>query len=342
MSEQSKSKGVVSDSVPIGCDDGHFGIKLCTDDWRQIYVPSRVAQGAQFISMDDSDVNCYEAAGQTYTVSNSVPGIDTRFPDYPLSDVNRVLVHHSLITAGYGGKNVKLVTGLPLQDYYIGSARNTAFIGRKMANLLEGVVVNRNEAVNCPKIVAHQVISEGIAAFYDLLMDREGNVIGTVADQVAEGAVAILDIGGKTTDTAVIVNGGKDIDARRSGTAPLGGLSLNVAVEPRLKAYLKIDSLAPRQIEDAVTKGSLRAFGKEHDVAAIVLEEKQMLADQIISESKRKMRDGGDLEAVYFVGGGSLLLKDQLQGLFPHAVFVDDPQFSNARGMLKFAKFILG
>lgn len=328
--------------VPAGCDDGHFGIKVCTDDWAQIYVPSRVSLGSQLISMDDSDENCFVSGGESYTVSSSIASIDTRFQDYPLSDVNRVLVAHALIKAGYGGKNVKLITGLPVQDYYVGSVRNTAFIDRKVKNLLDGAVSNRNPSVVCAKIVAHQVISEGIAAFYDMLVDKNGNINGMVADQVANGSIAILDIGGKTTDSAVIVNGGKGIDANRSGTAHLGGLSLNAAVEPRLKAHLKVDSLSTRQIEDAVTKGVLRAFGGEHDVAEIVLEEKRALAHQIISECKRKMRDAADLEAVYFVGGGSLLLRDQLEDLFPHGVFVEDPQFANARGMLKFAKYILG
>jgi len=338
VQKESRTKpvlAIVQPEVSVGCDDGHFGIKVCTDDWRQIYVPSRVSLGSQLISLDGSDDNCYESGGESYTVSNSIATIDTRFQDYPLSDVNRVLVSHALIKAGLGGQNVRLVTGLPVQDYYVGSARNTAFIDRKVKNLLDGSVTNRNPNVVCAKIVAHLVVSEGIAAFYDLLIDKEGNINSALADQVASGSIAVLDIGGKTTDSAVIVNGGKGIEANRSGTAYLGGLSLNTAVEPRLKAKLKVDSLSTRQIEDAVAKGVLRAFGSEHDVSEIILDEKKALAHQIIS-------DAADLEAVYFVGGGSLLLQAQLQDLFPHAVFVEDPQFANARGMLKFAKFILG
>lgn len=341
-SSKSASLSVVDEvAVPVGCDDGHFGIKLCLPDFSQLYIPSRIAAGA-VISLDDADANCYEASGQTYTVSNALQSIDTRFPDYPLSDVNRVLVNHALIKAGLGGKSIKLVTGLPVQDYYIGGQRNDTFIERKRKSLTDGVVTNRNEAVMLPRIVAHQVISEGIAAFYDLLVGKDGNVNGVVHDQVSNGAIAVIDIGGKTTDSAVIINGGMGIDASRSGTANLGGLSLNVAVEQRLKQVLNVEGLAPRQIEDATTKYTVRAFGKEHDVADAVREEKRALAAQIIGECRRRMRDAADLEAVYFVGGGSMLLRDELKGLFPHAVFVEDPQFANARGMLKFAKYILG
>jgi plasmid segregation protein ParM len=58
-----------------------------------------------------------------------------------------------------------------------------------------------------------------------------------------------------------------------------------------------------------------------------------------VQELKRRVRDGADLEAVYFVGGGSQLLEVQMKDLYPHAVFVPDPQNANARGNWKAAKF---
>jgi plasmid segregation protein ParM len=99
--------------------------------------------------------------------------------------------------------------------------------------------------------------------------------------------------------------------------------------------------LSSVQVEKAVMTGVLRVFGKDNDCSAIIDHEKEVLADQIIVATKRKMRDAADLEKVYFVGGGSLLLHKQLRDLFPHAEFVSDPQFSNARGMYKIAKYLL-
>ena len=329
---------------PAGIDDGHFGIKLVNDDFEQIYVPSRVATGTQVISLtNNADDNFYELdGGDTYTVSDTLPGIDTRFSDYALSDINRVLVHHALIKGGYAGQQVNIVTGLPVEDYYFGNQQNEDFISRKEANLLKSGIKNRNSAIECAQIAAHSVVSEGIAAFFDLLLNKDGTVNRELQDIIKTGAVGMLDIGGKTTDTAVIINGGKGVDAARSGTSRIGALSLNTALENRIKHDLKIDSITPMQVERAAVTGMLRAFGTEHDVSALVNEEKAVLAKQIIAEAKRKMRDAADLECVYFVGGGSLLMKDQLQGLYPHARFVEDPQFANARGMLKIAKFIKG
>lgn len=338
MSEQKGSKGIRY----AGGDDGHFGIKIVTDDWQKIYVPSRLSNGAQVISIGEgADDNMYDAGnGQTYTVSEDLPPIDTRFGDYGLSDINRVLVNHALIKSGLGGQNVRLVTGLPVSDFYVGNAQNTDFIDRKVKSLLDHKVANRNATIKCANIVAHSVVSEAIAAFFDLLIDQDGSINTAIKDMIADGPIGIVDIGGKTTDSAVIINGGKGVDGSRSGTAKLGALSLNDAVEARIKHQLALDSLTTARVERAVMTGTLRIFNKEHDVSALVNEEKHVLATQIIAEIKRKFRDAADLEAVFFVGGGSLLLADQLAHLYPHAKIVDDPQFANARGMLKIAKYI--
>lgn len=330
----------------VGCDDGHFGVKLVTENAEgqlvQTYVPSCVASGAQVIALGDGEENFYEAQdGQVYTVSQTLPHIDTRFADYGLSDINRVLVHHALIKAGLAGANVRLVTGLPVDDFFVANKPNQEFIDRKVKSLTEQTVKNKNESIICAKVVGHVVQPEAIAAFYDLLINNDGSVNKELEETVVHSSIGIIDIGGKTTDSAVIIGGGKAIDPARSGTTPIGGLSLNAAVEQRLKESFKLSQLSAVQVDKAVMTGVLRVFGKDNDCRAIIDEEKRVLADQIIVATKRKMRDAADLECVYFVGGGSLLLQAQLRDLFPHAQFVEDPQFSNARGMYKIGKYLL-
>lgn len=330
----------------VGGDDGHYGLKLVTEDDKgnlvETYVPSRVANGASLISLNENEDNLYETDnGQQYTVSDTLPYVDTRFADYAVSDINRVLVHHGLIKAGLGGQMVRIVTGLPVDDYFVGNKPNKDFITRKQKNLLEKTVENRNQNVKCAQIVAHSVQAEAIAAFYDLLINEKGEVNKDVEAMISNGPVGFIDVGGKTTDFAVVVNGGQAIDPTRSGTSPIGALSLNVAVEQRLKAEFKVDQLTPSQVEKAVMTGNFRVFGKDNDCSAIVNEEKTVLANQIIVSTKRKMRDAADLEKVFFVGGGSLLLREQLKDLYPHAEFVENPQFANARGMFKIAKYLM-
>lgn len=347
--EQTSAEVVAINEKPIrhvGSDDGHFGIKIVTEDaegkMAQYFVPSRVAEGASLISLGESENSLYQVQdGRTYTVSASLPHVDTRFSGYAYSDINRVLNHHALIVAGLAGEHVSVVTGLPVADYFAGSVPNEEFIERKVKNLLDNPVENRNDNIKCAKIVAHSVQAEAIAAFYDLLINADGSINQGIQELVESGSIAIIDIGGKTTDFAVVVNGGTNIDPTRSGTSPLGALSLNEAVYNALKLKFKVDALTPVQVDRAVMTGTLRAFGKDNDCSEIVKEEKTLLASQIIEATKRKMRDGADLERVFFVGGGSLLLKDQLKDLYPHAEFVADPQFSNGRGMFKIAKYMI-
>lgn len=341
---------VVSNNQPevtcVGCDDGHFGIKQVSESpggkLVQTFVSSRLATGAQMISLSDKEDNVYQTeSGQIYTVSETLPHIDTRFSDYGVSDINRVLVHHALVQSGLGGKAVKVVTGLPVDDYFVGGKPNKEFIDRKVKNLTEKTVTNKNTDITCAKIVAHNVQPEGICAFYDLLIKDDGTLNAEIAELVKSGSVGIIDIGGKTTDCAVIVNGGKAIDPTRSGTSVIGALSLNIAVEARIKEELRIDQLTSTQIDKAVLTSKIKIFGKDHDCAAIVNDEKARLANEIIVATRRHMRDGADLERVFFVGGGSLLLKEQLASMYPHAEFVNDPQFANARGMYKIARYVL-
>ncbi|WP_199030744.1 ParM/StbA family protein [Ralstonia sp. ASV6] len=325
----------------VGMDDGHFGFKLVTDDWQQFYLDSRVVRGADLISLGDSEDNVYETeTGELFAVSPTLPFIETTFAEYALSDMNRVLVHHALVKAGMGGQRVNLVTGLPVSDYFVANKPNSDFIQRKVNNLLGRHITNKNDSVVLARIERHNVVSEAIAAFFDLLFDKEGNQNAEIADLVANGAIGIADVGGKTTDSAVIINGGTTVDGRRSGTDNLGGLSLHKSVDAQLKHHFKVSSLTPAKVDEAVRTGKLKLFGKFVDCAEIVEEEKAQLAKQIVAAIQRKMLDGADLERVYFVGGGAELLRDHLKGLFPHGEIVDDPQFANARGMLKAAKFL--
>jgi len=327
-----------------GVDDGHFGIKLVGDDFKQFYLPSRIAEGAQIVSLSGGDEdNVWDTEeGVSYTVSESVSHIDTRFGTYAHSEVNRVLVLHALYQAGYAGQDVRMVSGLPIDDYLVGNKRNDDFIALKVDNLLKKTATNRNLSVKTPHIIGHSVSMEAVSAFYDLLYKQDGSIDAEFLELARSGKLAFIDIGGKTTDTAVVIDGGKNIDKGRSGTSPIGALTLNQAIETRIKHELNVSQLSSQQIESAARTGTLRMFGAEHDVSKLVNAEKQVLANQIVAEAFRKVGDGSDIERIHFLGGGSILLHDQLESIYPHAVFVEDPQFANARGMLKIAKYVKG
>lgn len=323
----------------VGVDDGHYSIKLIGDNGEMITIPSRALQGRHIIQMGEDDGSFYSTEGTSYTVNEHLQNAeDTRFNDYPRSNLNRVLVHHALRLAGYGGKDVSIATGLPVSYYYLNSGeKNEVLINSKVLSLSKAV----ESAKPTAKIVSNIVTTEAIAAYFDQLMDMDGNPSAD-HEELADAMVGVIDVGGKTTDCAVVHPGGVAVDSARSGSNDNGVLKLNSAVESKLRTEFDLDNVIPRMIESAIRHGKVKISGEEKDVSAMVNEEKQKLADAIMAGVRTKIGSGKDLDFILFVGGGAIVLRDQLAAHFPHARFPERPEFANARGMYKIAKFIFG
>jgi len=323
----------------VGVDDGHYSIKVIGDNGEMITVPSRGLQGRHIISTGEDDGSFYLTEGTSYTVNEYLQNAeDTRFSDYPRSNLNRVLVHHALRLAGYGGKDVSIATGLPVSYYYLNSGeKNDPLISSKVQSLAKAVESGKPTA----KIVSNIVTTEAIAAYFDQLMDMEGQPSAD-HDELSEAMVGVIDVGGKTTDCAVVYPGGMAVDSARSGSNDNGVLKLNSAVESKLRTTFDLDNVVPRMVESAIRHGKVKIAGEEKDVSAMVNEEKQKLADAIMAGVRTKIGNGKDLDFILFVGGGAIVLRDQLAKHYPHARFPDRPEFANARGMYKIAKYIFG
>ncbi len=326
----------------IGVDDGHYAIKIVAETGETFSVPSRGAIGKHLITLKGEDEGIFydTEEGQTFTVSEFLPRFeDTRFLEYPRSQLNRVLVHDALRRAGYGGRNVRITTGLPVSYYYMPNGeKNQALIDSKVANL--------RKLVKCgdlplAKIIENTVTTEAVASFVDQLMDIDGSPSDDY-EELTQVPVGVIDVGGKTTDCAVLLPG-MMVDSSRSGSNDVGVLMLVEAVSAKLRAHLDLDTALPTSaIERALRTGTVKIYGKEQSVKEIVDEEKERLADQIMSAVRTKVGSGVDLDHVLFVGGGAIVLREQLLKHYPHARVPEQPEFANARGMLKFAKHVVG
>lgn len=331
-----------SKDIFIGVDDGHYAIKIVTDSGETFSVPSRGAIGRHLITLkgDDEGIFYDTEEGQTYTVSEFLPKFeDTRFLEYPRSQLNRVLVHDALRRAGFAGANVRITTGLPVSYYYLPNGeRNQALIDAKVSNLRKRVTCGDLKLAN---IVENTVTTEAVASFVDQLMDIDGTPSADY-EELSQVPVGVIDVGGKTTDCAVLLPG-MMVDSSRSGSNDVGVLMLIEALSAKLRAHLDLDTSLPASaIERALRTGTVKIYGKEQSVKEIVDDEKERLADQIMSAVRTKVGSGVDLDHVLFVGGGAIVLKEQLLKHYPHARVPDKPEFANARGMLKFAKHVVG
>lgn len=331
------SKQSAAQSEPmnfVGVDDGFAYLKVVDANGYRKYRSSVKAGAhaiAQIFGGGEDDTRGYTTDGLNYTAGESVVGEDTRFDGYIGSPLNRVLIHHALHSSGYAGKDVRIATGMPVESFYKGNDVNTEAMTSKHASIAVPV-----EPLNGDKpviIKGNIVCSEGVAAFLDYFLDMEGNPVREMSDY----PVGIVDIGGRTTD-CVWVCPPSAIDHSRSGTENVGVLDVMAAVETSLRKEYQLSQVSRFLLEQAITKGTLKVFGKDVDVRDIVNEAKNTVMERIMREVERKLGNGAELEAVIFVGGGSAMMPE-IAKRYPNALVPEHPEFANARGMYKYLRY---
>lgn len=321
----------------VGVDDGHYAIKVTTAKGSFMCM-SRGKNGRHIASTTDGSTGgLYETEGSTLTVNeHMVEPDDTRFAEYPKSALNRVLVHHALLRAGLGGKDVKIVTGLPFASYYSQNGeKNESLIAAKMKSLAKAVTAKDTVMA---RIIENRVSTEAVAAYIDQIMDMEGGRSDQY-DDLTQTTTGVIDFGGKTTDVAVILpsneSSGATIDTSRSGTSNDGLLMLNAAVNRKLCKVFELNTISPSECETAIRTGRFNCDGKTHDVTALIDEEKEAITEILVAGIRSKINSGRELGRLIIVGGGSIVLKKQLSAIYKSAIYPDSPEFANSRGMYK-------
>lgn len=341
----------------IGLDDGHDTNKVCygydaaAKRYQYGYHKSRAVEGLQQVmSVGNGNGSAYETEGRQFTVPEGqalIRTIDTRSIDYPVSDLNRTLVNHALAQCELGGKPAFVITGLPVDQYYMEGKRNSALIDQKMASLAKPVRrIGTGHAL--PLIVKQSVVSEAIAAFYDALIEHDGATNPDIEDIISRRPVAVVDLGGKTLDIAVVVENVAGVYNDRSGTENVGVLSLITKVAARIKAAFNLNNDPPAAyVEEAFRTKKYEFFGEKKDVSEIIEASCREYLSQVKNFFLTKVGDGSDLGAVIFVGGGTALIRlalgdDAFADVYKgRRLIAQDPEYANARGMWKYGTYVL-
>lgn len=328
------------DLIYVVVDDGFRQIKTLssTDGYTDAFA-SVARTGFTLSTMgrsqDDAGLGGYETNGLQFTVDPDLDGEDTRFDDYALSDINRVLVNHALHRAGLSGKRIILGTGLPFQIYFNeDNTVNQKLLERKVENL--SVEVQPLNGSPAPIIVRQRVFAQGLAACIDYVTDEKGNYR---SDFDRRAPIAVVDIGGRTTDSVVLLGGDK-VDHSVSGTGNIGISNVYDRIGADLRNEFGVSSIRLVTIENAVRTGRIRFRGKEHDISEVIRNAVREVGPQIMREVQRRIGDAAEMSAVLLVGGGATLMADAMREYYPHCVVPEHPEFANARGMLKFIQFV--
>ncbi len=318
-------------------DDGFRQMKCLTSGGHKDSFGSVARTGFTLTGMggqEDAGVGGYETNSSKFTVDPALDGEDTRFDDYALSEINRVLVQHALQRAGLSGRKVVLGTGLPFEVYFNGdNTVNQKLVDSKMANL--AVEVKPLNGAASPTIVKQMVFAQGLAACIDRVTDDRGNYRHDFDRSVP---IAVVDIGGRTTDTVVLL-GGEKVDRSVSGTGNIGISNVYDRIVHGLRSTFDVSNIRLGTIENAVRNGKIRFRGEEHDIREIIRSAVREVGPQIIREVQRRIGDAAEMSEVLLVGGGASLMSGVMRERYPHCVVPEEPEFANARGMLKFIQF---
>ncbi|GBQ77243.1 StbA family protein [Acetobacter malorum DSM 14337] len=379
MANQKPSTAATND-VLVAIDDGHSETKVVTFEggttgaFQEWSFASRTTPGFEEVQADGSappnfyallkgdDKEPSPTAQEQMTVINrgrlGWGGVDeSRDPNYPTSPRNRVLVHHALhtIAASKPGARFEISTTLPYSDYHLaGNGKvNKELVEAKKLNLSLPVLAYDTETPElalkpCPYTVADQIVmSEGTAAFFDLVWNYDGKTISNNNDFLerfayGSGRFVLVDIGGKTTDvvagTASKSNPAPMLELSTSKSLDMGALGLAHELQDAL-----IESHGVKRVSDpenVLLTRTLSRFGRPVDVSDLVAKVSASFIKRLRTKISYAVGEESELSAIIFVGGGTELMREHIKGIYHDDLMVipAEPRFANARGMAKFLK----
>ncbi|MCU7870931.1 MAG: ParM/StbA family protein [Candidatus Thiodiazotropha sp. (ex Lucinoma borealis)] len=324
--------------IPVGLDDGYAYTKAALPDGRLIVIPSRGRTGqagVTWIHQGQQRIFEYETEDAVYSVG-AVDGAPTHFEGYPWSSLNRAITQHALQEAGLAGRTVHAVSGLPVSAFYRKSGdRRQETITKKQDSLKQSV--HPMSGALPAGIAFHDVIPEALAAWYDyVIVEKDGKAL--LDEKQLSVPVAIVDIGGRTTDYVVVKDQG--ILHASSGSLQCGMLDVKQHVANGIQECFDLETLSEQILAQAVDRKAVRLQGKDHDVAMLVDVAKREVVERIHAETRRQLGLGVELDRILFVGGGTVALAEHIANWFPHQAIAEHPVFTNARGMLKYLRYV--
>lgn len=322
--------------IQVAVDDGYAQVKACmclpgAEEIAETIVPTFVAphdDGMMALGLggEDKTDGWYETENQRFMCGSNVNGEEVRFDNYHTSAWNRVAIHHVLHTLGLAGKKVHVTVGLPIGDYFIKGKVNASLLEKKTKSLM--VPVQPLDDTEPVEIVGVTINPQGISAYIDYTFGADGRIL-----QKPEGQIAIVDIGGRTLDVAVI-NQQMHIDFARSGTEDVGVLNLRESLAEKICDDINAKRLPLPAAEIALRTGSVRLHGKPRDYQEVRQALVESVGKRLIFSIDKIIGENADIETILFVGGGAVVF-EHLATHYQQGTSVKNPELANARGMLK-------
>jgi plasmid segregation protein ParM len=208
-----------------------------------------------------------------------------------------------------------LGTGLPLRE--VKEGKDVGYRSRLLSSVhqVEFLVTPKYQGLKVNiRFDEVKVYPEGFAAYINLVMDNDLNLINK---DLIDKRILIQDIGGLSTDIAVIKNRKVDDDKAQGFNLGVSESLEAIREEIRSKHGVELDSR--RDVVEIITKKNDRnhimvrgSRTSVHDIVDRILLE---LAKKQYRHLRNVWQKNSQTEICYFVGGGSIVLKDYLKTL---------------------------
>ena len=208
-----------------------------------------------------------------------------------------------------------LGTGLPLRE--VKEGKDVAYRSSLLSSVhqVEFLVTPKYQGVKVNiKFEEVKVYPEGFAAYINLVMDNNLNIINK---DLIDKKIIIQDIGGLSTDIAVIKN--RRVDDDKAQGFNLGVSESLEAIREEILSRHGVELDSRRDVVEIMTKKNDRnhimvkgSRTSVHDIVDRILLE---LAKKQYRHLRNVWQKNSQTEIAYFVGGGSIVLKDYLKTL---------------------------
>lgn len=211
--------------------------------------------------------------------------------------------------------NYTLGTGLPLRE--VKEGKDVGYRSQLLGSVhqVEFLVTPKYQGLKVNiKFDQVKVYPEGFAAYINLVMDNDLNIINR---DLIDKSILIQDIGGLSTDVAVIKNRNVDDDKAQGFNIGVSESLEAIREEIRTRHGIELDSR--RDVVDIITRKNdrnhIRVKGSRtsvHDITDRILLD---LAKKQYRHLRNVWQKNSQTEICYFVGGGAMVLKDYLKAL---------------------------
>ena len=208
-----------------------------------------------------------------------------------------------------------LGTGLPLRE--VKEGKDVGYRSQLLSSVhqVEFLVTPKYQGIKVNiKFDEVKVYPEGFAAYINLVMDNELNIINR---DLIDKRILIQDIGGLSTDVAVIKNRNVDDDKAQGFNIGVSEALESIREEIRTKHGVELDSR--RDVVEIITRKNDRnhimvkgSRTSVHDITDRILLE---LAKKQYRHLRNVWQKNSQTEICYFIGGGAMVLKDYIKML---------------------------